>query len=188
VNNDLVFRIQNKESKAFAELVDTFGVKVLNLCISFTKNLEDAEDLTQEVFTKVFQSINDFKGNSSLATWIYRITVNQCYENLRKNKRYKRSGQNVEIDFAFQNISSETSSNPEEVLVNSEYRKILFSSLEKLADNQRIAFIMQQFEGFTYLEIAEIMELSHSAVESLIFRARQNLIKDLKSVYQNYYS
>jgi RNA polymerase sigma-70 factor (ECF subfamily) len=64
----------------------------------------------------------------------------------------------------------------------------LFSALDKLAENQRIAFTMKQFEGFTYQEIAEIMELSHAAVESLIFRARQNLIKDLKSVYQNYYS
>ncbi len=188
MNNDLVFRIKNKDNKAFAELVDAFGIKVLNLCISFTKNLEDAEDLTQEVFTKVYQSINDFKGNASLATWIYRITVNQCCENLRKNKRLKRSGQKVQIDFANQHISFESSSNPEDVVVNLECRKLLFSALDKLSDNQRIAFTMKQFEGFTYQEIAEIMELSHAAVESLIFRARQNLIKDLKSVYQNYYS
>jgi RNA polymerase sigma-70 factor (ECF subfamily) len=188
VNDDLVIRIRNNDTKAFAELVDTFGTKVLNLCISFTKNLEDAEDLTQEVFTKVYQSIHDFKGNASLATWIYRITVNQCCENLRKNKRLKRSGQNVQIEVANQNVTFDASSNPEEVFVNLEYRKILFSAFDRLPDNQRIAFTMQHFEGFTYKEIAEIMELSHAAVESLIFRARRHLIKDLKTVYQNYYS
>ncbi len=187
MSKDLIFRLKNNEDKAFAELIDTFGVKVLNLCISFTKNLEDAEDLTQEIFTKIFQSINEFKGNSSIATWIYKISVNQCYEYLRKNKRFKRSGQKVEVKFADQRISRDISSNPEEILVNEEYSKILFNALDKLGEKQRIAFSLQHFQGFSYQEITEIMGVSHSAVESLIFRARQNLIKDLESVYQNFY-
>ena len=186
VNNDLIFRLKNDEDKAFAELIDTYGVKVFNLCISFTHNIEDAEDLTQDIFTKIFQSINNFKGDASLATWIYKISVNQCYEYLRKNKRLKRTGQKVEISFAEQKISGDMSTNPEKVLVNSEYRTILFNALENLGEKQRMAFSLQHFQGYSYQEIAVLMEISHSAVESLIFRARQNLMKELETIYQNY--
>ncbi len=188
MDNDFIFRLKNYEDKAFAELIDTFGVKVFNLCISFSKNIEDAEDLTQEIFTKVFQSINNFKGNASIATWIYKISVNQCYEYLRRNKRLKRTGQKVDVNFAEQKINNEMSANPEELIVNSEYQKILFDALENLGDKQRIAFSLQHFQGFSYQEVAEIMEISHSAVESLIFRARQNLMKHLEEIYKNYYA
>jgi RNA polymerase sigma-70 factor (ECF subfamily) len=70
VNNELIFRLKNNEEKAFAELIDNFGAKVFNLCISFTSNIQDAEDLTQDIFTKIFQSINNFKGDASRATRI----------------------------------------------------------------------------------------------------------------------
>ena len=188
MSNDLIFRLKNKEDKAFAELIDTFGVKVFNLCISFTQNIQDAEDLTQDIFTKIFQSINDFKGNASLATWIYKISVNQCYEYLRRNKRLKRKGQKVEINFAEQKISTEMTSNPENLLVNSEYRTILFNALDNLGEKQRIAFSLQHFQGFSYQEIAVIMEISHASIESLIFRARRNLMKELDEIYKNYYA
>ncbi len=188
MNSDLTFRLKNNEDKAFAELVDMFGVKVFNLCISFSRNIEDAEDLTQDIFTKVFQSINNFKGDASLATWVYKISVNQCYEYLRRNKRLKRTGQKVDVNFAEQKINNEMSDNPEEFLINSEYRTILFNALDKLGEKQRIAFSLQHFQGFSYQEIAHIMEISHSAVESLIFRARQNLMKQLDLIYKNYYA
>jgi RNA polymerase sigma factor (sigma-70 family) len=186
VNNDLIFRLKKNEDKAFAELIDVFGVKVFNLCISFTKNIEDAEDLTQDIFTKIFQSIHNFKGDASLATWIYKISVNQCYEYLRRNKRLKRTGQKVEISFAEQKISGDVSTDPEKVLINSEYRIILFNALENLGEKQRMAFSLQHFQGYSYQEIAVLMDVSHSAVESLIYRARQNLMKELETIYQNY--
>ncbi len=186
MNNDLIFRLKKNEDKAFAELIDVFGVKVFNLCISFTKNIEDAEDLTQDIFTKIFQSIHNFKGDASLATWIYKISVNQCYEYLRRNKRLKRTGQKVEISFAEQKISGDVSTDPEKVLINSEYRIILFNALENLGEKQRMAFSLQHFQGYSYQEIAVLMDVSHSAVESLIYRARQNLMKELETIYQNY--
>jgi RNA polymerase sigma-70 factor (ECF subfamily) len=73
-------------------------------------------------------------------------------------------------------------------MVNSEYRTILFNALDNLGEKQRIAFSLQHFQGFTYQEIAVIMEISHASIESLIFRARRNLMKELDEIYKNYYA
>lgn len=178
--------LKNGSQTAFTKLTSHYSIKVYNLSLGILQNQEDAEDVTQEVFTTVFLSIKQFKGESKLSTWIYRITVNKCQELIRKKSRKKRFGFSLPIESLEINTGNSIKANfmhPGIELENQERAAILFNAINKLAENQKIAFTMHKIEGIPYDEIAVIMETSLSSVESLIFRARQNLKQLLASYY-----
>tara|TARA_B110000908_G_scaffold72963_1_gene88019 strand:+ start:115 stop:660 length:546 start_codon:yes stop_codon:yes gene_type:complete len=180
-----------KSENAYHKLLDDFQQKVFGTCISFVPNKEDAEDIAQEVFVEVFNSINGFKGNSKLTTWIYRITTNKCLEFIRKKKAKKR--------FAFmQSISSNAISldktnyftdmnHPGIILENKELHRTLFKAISNLPESQCVVFTLHKLDGKSYQEIAEITNKSLSSVESVMFRAKINLQKLLKSYYKKEY-
>lgn len=181
-----ILELKEGSEKAFELLLSVFSEKVYNLCLGILHSQEDAEDVTQEVFTTVFLSIKQFKGESKLSTWIYRISVNKCQEFIRKRSRKKRFGFSLPIESLELNTGNSIKANfmhPGIELENQERAAILFSAIDKLAENQKIAFTMHKIEGIPYDEIAVIMETSLSSVESLIFRARQNLKQLLASYY-----
>ena len=183
----LIRRLQNKDEEAFRELVEEFNQKVFNTCMGFVRNEEDADDLAQEVFIEVYQSIKKFKGQSSLSTWIYRITVNKSLEFLRKMKSKKRSGFFSKIFGNDDSASLEVPDydHPGIKAENREQAGILYAAIEKLPDNQRTAFTLHKLEGLSYEQIAEIIQKSVSSVESLMFRAKTNLKKELYEYYKN---
>ena len=178
--------LKNGDQQAYKSLVALFSRKVYNLCLSLLHNQEDAEDATQEVFASVFSSINKFKGDSKLSTWIYRISVNKCKEIIRKKSRKKRFGFLVPLENIETNSPNHTQANfihPGIELENQERAAILFGAINSLPENQKIAFSMHKLEGIPYDEIAAIMGLSLPSVESLIFRAKQNLRTKLATYY-----
>ncbi len=147
---------------------------------------QSAEDITQEVFVMVFKNILAFNERSSISTWIYRITVNKCLDHIRSKKRVKRSGFIVSI------FSSSDDSpgaeipdfvHPGVVLDNREKSKFLFAAIKKLPENQQTVFVLAHLEDLPQKEIAEIMDLSLKAVESLLQRAKGNLRKLLADVF-----
>ena len=177
--------LKKGSQSAFSSLLSLFSQKVYNLCLRILQNEQDAEDVTQEVFTTVYLSIHQFKGDSKLSTWIYRISVNKSQEFIRKKNRKKRFGFGVPIDKAESLL--EISSNfmhPGFELENQERGSILLAAINTLPENQKIAFTLFNMEGIPYEEIAQIMNTSISAVESLLFRARQNLKKKLSDYYE----
>jgi len=178
--------LKNGDQQAYKALVDSFSRKVYNLCLSLLHNQEDAEDATQEVFSAVFSSINTFKGDSKLSTWIYRISVNKCKEILRKKSRKKRFGFLVPLENLETKSLNTIPANfihPGIELENQERAAILFGAINSLPENQKIAFSMHKLEGIPYDEIAAIMGMSLSSIESLIFRAKQNLRTKLATYY-----
>jgi RNA polymerase sigma factor (sigma-70 family) len=182
----LISGLASGNETAFRELVDTFKDRVFNSSFGLLQNAQDAEDISQEVFTEVFNSINRFRGDSSLSTWIYRITITKSLDHIRKKKRKKR--------FAFitslfgegeKNFKEPADFNhPGVEAENRELSTILFKAIEKLPQNQKIAFTLNKIEGLNYKEISAIMTVSVSSVESFLHRARNNL----KSLLSNYYS
>jgi RNA polymerase sigma-70 factor (ECF subfamily) len=177
--------LKKGSQSAFNSLIATFSQKVYNLSLGILQNEEDAEDVTQEIFTTVFLSINQFKGDSKLSTWIYRISVNKCQEFLRKKTRKKRFGFIIPIDKTESTIQiSSNFMHPGLELENQERGAILFAAINALPENQKTAFTLFNLESIPYEEIAQIMNTSLSAVESLIFRARQNLKKSLSDYYE----
>lgn len=172
---------------AFQILVKEFEKRVYNTCLGLLQNEEDAEDITQEVFISVFQSIKNFKGESKLSTWIYRIAVTKSLEYIRMKNRKKRFALFQTI---FTNVEGETKTeaihfyHPGVQLENKERAAILFIAIDKLNENQKTAFILNKIEDLSYAEIADVMKLSVSSIESILFRAKQNLQKLLSNYYE----
>lgn len=186
--SELINKLIQGDEKAFKSLFELYKTKVYNTAAGFLANTEEAEDITQEVFLQVFRSVKHFKERSRLSTWIYRITVTKCLDLLRKKKTKRR--------FAFiTDIFEKDDSDKKESFVNYEHpgvetdkkelSVILFKEIDKLPDNQRIAFVLNKVEQLGYREISEIMDTSVPAVESLISRAKANLKKKLEKYYRN---
>ena len=183
---ELIQQLRAGDEQAFKSLVTNYQDLVYNTALGIVQNSEDAEDVAQEVFIQVFRSIDQFKGDARLSTWIYRITTTKALDHIRSRKRKKR--------FAF--ITSLFGANDELVhdpvdfqhpgvaLDRKEQAALLFQMINQLPDNQKVAFTLHKTEELSYQEIADVMELSVSAVESLLFRARQNLRKLLEKHYQ----
>lgn len=186
-DKEIITRLRMNDEKAFSTLVDLFSKKVYNTCMGMLQNIEDAEDVTQEIFITIHANILQFKEESSLSTWIYRISVNKCLEFIRKKNRKKRSGIFKSIFSSDREKAIENHSDfihPGIELENKERAQILFKAINLLSEQQRTAYILHKVEQVSYNEIAAIMELSLSAVESLLFRAKQNLRKHLATYYE----
>lgn len=184
---EFIHLLKNRNEQAFQQLIVEQRGRVFNTCLNFLQSREDAEDVCQDVFVEVLQSISKFKGESQLSTWIYRITVTKSLEFLRKKSRKKRFGflQSLTEHSDFELNLSGNFDHPGIQLENKELSKILFAAIEKLPERQKVAFLLNKTENLSYSEIAEVLEISVSSVESLLFRAKQGLQKILGNYYEN---
>lgn len=183
---ELIEQLQRGDPSAFKTLVDEWENMVYNTALSIVQNPEDADDITQEVFVQVYQSISSFKGESKLSTWLYRITVSRALDHEKKMKRKKRFGfmQALLGNAEEEQIHPAEFDHPGVLMEKKEKAGELFSALKKIPDNQRIAFTLHKLEGQSYQEVAEIMNTTLYAVESLMARAKTNLKKVLANYYE----
>lgn len=173
--------------KKFKPIYDQYSVMVYNVALHYLQNVEDAEEITQDVFVSVYQNLDKFNSNSSLKTWVYRITINKCLDFIKYKKSAKRFfvfGKKTENEYEIQNIS--TFEHPGIALENKENAQLLFETINQLTENQKTAFILSKLDGLSNPEIAEIMNISISSVESLIFRAKTTLKEKLSNKFENY--
>ena len=190
-DKEFVLEISKGNQQAFRKFVEKYQLTVLKICNGFIHNREDAEDITQEVFIEVYQSIHKFRGEAKLTTWLYRIAVNKSLNHLRKYK-LKKNLKSIESLFMInKNIINEIEDRrnlqPDDNMEQREKAYILHRAISSLSTNQRISFILNKYEDLSYKEIAEIMNTSLSAVESLIHRAKINLQKKLFNYYKKKY-
>jgi RNA polymerase sigma factor (sigma-70 family) len=184
---ELIKLLKQKDKAAFKIIVETWQGMVYNTALGILQNAEDAEDVTQDAFIQVFESVGSFKGESKFSTWVYRITVSKAMDHIRKKKRKKRFafiqslyGKNDKPlidppDFFHPGVSME----------NKENAAILFKAVEQLPPNQKSAFVLNKVEGLSYNEIGEVMKITESAVDALLHRAKANLKKILKEYYDS---
>ena len=184
-DGEYINRLKSGDEKAFREFVEQQQPHLLRLCTGFVHNREDARDLVQEIFIEVFRSVKNFREDSRLSTWLYRIAVNKSLNYLRKNK--KRAGVsdlNSSIEKDISNKENDGNDSPDAHMEMSQRESLIKKAIDSLQKNQRIAFVMNKYEELSYQEISEIMDISVSAVESLIHRAKVNLQKKLYTLYQ----
>lgn len=182
---DLILQLKDRQPASLKKFVQQYQQHVYNTALSFVKNEADAEELAQDVFITVWNSIASFKEESTLSTWVYRITVTKSLDLIRSRQRKKR--------FAF--ITSLTSDknevihhpinwvHPGIIEENKEKAAYLFNAIDRLPENQKVAFTLSKIEQLSQKEIAEVMQIGQGAVESLLQRAKQNLRKYLEVIY-----
>lgn len=154
---------------------------VYNLALQYTQNTEDAEEIAQDVFVKISQKLDGFKNESSLKTWIYRITINTSLDFLKSKNSKKRFFFGLFRDSDHENRQNEAVdfNHPGVVLEQKEEVMKIFSFINMLPNDQKTAVILLKIEGNSQQETAEIMNLSQKAVESLFQRAKKNLLQKL---------
>ncbi len=182
-----ISQLKNGDPAAYRELVDHFRDRVYNTALALVRNAEDAQDVSQEVFIGIFQSTGSFRGDSRLSTWVYRITVQKSLEHIRNARRKKRGGVLMSLLGREHLLPVETNApfyHPGVKLENKERAAILFQAIGQLNENQQTVFTLHKVEALSYAEIAEIMKISVSSAESLMFRAKQNLRKILGEYYE----
>ena len=186
-DRELIQALQNKQQDAFRLLVDGYRDRMYNAILGLVQNFEDAEDLVQDVFIKVFENIQQFKGDASLGTWMYRIAVTLSLDFIRKKKRKKRAGAVLSWLGVGEKESLDVAefNHPGVIAENREQAAILFKAIEQLPDNQKSAFVLQKVEGLSVQEIAGVLNSSEGAVESLLSRAKANLKKLLREYYSS---
>jgi RNA polymerase sigma-70 factor (ECF subfamily) len=173
-DSELIARVAGGDEGAFELLVKKYQRPVLGTVYRYLGNSPAAEDIAQEVFIKVWHHARGFKGKSAFSTWLYRIVVNQCL-NFRNERKRK---QTVPLD---ESIADDCPG------VDAKYDRkrkaeIVRDAVNELPGRQRMALILSRFEDYSYEEIARIMGVSLSSVESLIFRAKDGLKKKLLSL------
>jgi RNA polymerase sigma-70 factor (ECF subfamily) len=161
----------------FDEIYFEHHKMVFNLALHYVQNIEDAEEITQDVFVKVFDNLNTFKKQSSLKTWVYRITINQSLDFIKGKNAQKRNFLYSIFSINDSNFKFQPSNfnHPGIELEQKEACQKIFEAINQLSDNQKTALILLKIEDKSQAETAEIMNLNVKALESLFQRAKNNL-------------
>lgn len=182
----LIDRAKNGEGPAFKELVDRFKVNIYRLAFDMIGNRHDAEDVAQEVFLKAYRSLALFRGDAKFGTWIYRITVNACYDH--KSKRSftaMKPKEELEEDENMKPLyHAEREHDPQVKAESSLMQMHIEQALEKLSPRERSIFVLRHYSDLPLKEIARILRISEGTVKSMLFRALQRLQREL-SFYRN---
>lgn len=171
---------QKGDQSAFEALVTRYEKQVYHQALRLLANPEDAADVTQEVFLKVWRSLPTFQGDSSFATWLYRLTDNAAIDLLRREKKRRGDASLDDEEYQWDSTLADPDSSPEKKLERQELRRSVAEGLKKLSEEHRRVLVLREINGLSYEEIAGILDLTTGTVKSRIARARTALAKLLK--------
>lgn len=180
----LIARCKDGDISAFDELVRCFQKRVYNFAYGIAGNYDDANDVAQEAFVRVFNSIGTFRGDANFTTWIYRIVTNVYLDERKKAKSHRHTSLDEYIDLDENSVSrqiEDESPLPDEVAENKERNQIVRTAINSLPDYQRIIMTLYHLHDRSYEEIADILHLPIGTVKSRLNRARQALKEILES-------
>ena len=171
------------DREAFRQIVESNKKKIFYLSFDLTGSVQDAEDLSQEVFMKAFRFLHQFKGKSSLRSWLYRITLNTFLDQKRKksveiDKNQQKLDGQVSASFSLNSRSS--TPNPEKFAESRQIQDHIEQPLEKLSLRERTVFVMRHYQGMSGKEVGILLNISEGTVKSLLFRAIKKLQKALQ--------
>ena len=176
----LITSFQAGDERAFDILYERHHRSVLNVAYRLLGDRDSAEDVAQDVFVKLYQSPKTYRLTARFTTWLYRVTYNACIDQMRKRKR----SNSVALEDSSERVV-DPAALPETQAESNELAREVMSALAILPENQRIAVVLQMYEGLSYQQIADVMRTSVSAIESLLFRAKQTLKERLSSYVED---
>ena len=183
---ELLAKFKKGDQKAFELLVRKYKTTVFNTIYSIMGNAQEADDIAQEVFLKVYTKADSFKGESSFSTWLYRVTVNRCIDELRRRKNKIISYEiefNQEEKLKLKDVLVSRENDITEKLRQKELQDIIQKAMNSLPKKYRIILTLKEIEGLSYKEISQIMKISLAKVKIWLFRARQKLKGKLAFLY-----
>jgi len=182
-DRELVRRAQREDKLAFEELIRRHQHRVFAVAGGILKRREDVEDIAQQVFVKAYFSLKRFDQRAAFSTWLYKITVNECWDMLRKRKvRPLVFEADLSEEQARQVISSAGKSKDEpDIIDRLETRQRVERLLDGLDERDRLMLILKEVEGFSIEEIAEVLDLNANTVKVRLFRARRRVISQAKA-------
>lgn len=176
---EILYQISIGDKFAFKKLYVLYLNKLYTTAMHYLQSIEDSQEVTQDIFVSIYKNAHTFKGNSTVNTWIYRITINTSLNYLKKrNKKSFLFFENLNYEFP-------DFEHPGILEENRETAKLMYKAINSLPDSQKTAFILGFIDEKPRQEIADIMEISLKAVESLLQRAKENLRKKLHQLNPN---
>ena len=179
-DDNLIRRAAAQDAAAFEQLMLLHQKPVYNICYRMAGNAEDALDLSQEVFLKLWRTLTQYQFDAAFSTWLYRLTQNVCIDFLRKQKRQptvpletEQDGETLELPLP------DSAPGPEELALHDEKRRVLAEAMQALPEEQREILILRVVNDLPYERIAEILDLQLGTVKSRLARARMQLKKIL---------
>lgn len=169
----LIKRAQRGDAEAFEELMAGQESRMYAIALRMMGNREDAQDCAQEAMVRIYRAMGAFKGQSSLATWIYRITMNTCLDELRRRKVRKVASLDSLLDAGWAPVDA--GDTPEEHGLRSEKQAALNAAIQSLPDDMRAAIILRDVKGYSYDEVATILDANVGTIKSRISRGRERL-------------
>jgi len=180
-DTDLVRLCQNGDMTAFEQLFRRHQDRIYNIAYRMMNNREDALDMTQEIFIRAYQKIKDFNFRSAFSTWLYRLALNLCTDELRKQKSKKKieiSADDLGLTTDVMSVIQVDENTPEDNVISKEQEKQVWDAINSLKDKDRAIIILRDMEGLSYEEISDVLKCSLGRVKSRLHEARQKL-KDI---------
>jgi len=176
--NKLIERASGGDPSAFNRLMEAHERRMYAVALRMCSNREDAQDCLQEAMLRIYRSISGFKGQSSFATWVYRITMNTCLDELRRKKNKQNTSLDSLLDTGWS--PQDESASPEKRAIQTETRKILREAIHDLPEDMRSAIVLRDIQGLSYEEIAQALDINVGTIKSRISRGREKLREKLK--------
>jgi RNA polymerase sigma-70 factor (ECF subfamily) len=182
----LVQRVRTGDQRAFKLLVERYQRKVFSVALGMLKDKEEARDVAQEAFVKVYRYLDHFKGDASFYTWLYRITVNICIDAMRrkgaKGNEHVEFDESVKLDVAEANIGAlgtRLGTNPQKSALRKELAERITAAMQQLPEAHRQILLLREVEGMSYEDIARTLTIPKGTVMSRLFHARLKMQKIL---------
>jgi len=175
----LVRRAQNGDESAFQEIVERYQSKVFSIIHGIVRQRNDVEDIAQQVFTKIYFSMRNFDFRSSLITWVYKITVNECFDYLRKKKVRKLVYESDMSEDEARRVENSENGSGRGVRADTTLarRDYVVKLLERVSGEERELLMLKEVEGYSVEEMARRLNMNENTIKVKLFRARQKLVK-----------
>ena len=174
----MIERASGGDPEAFNRLMERHERRMYAVALRMCANREDAQDCLQEAMLRVYRAIGSFKGESSFSTWVYRITMNTCLDELRRRKNKQSASLDDLLDEGW--APADDRSSPEKHAVRAETARVLRETIRELPEDMRAAVVLRDIQGYTYEEIAQMLEINVGTIKSRISRGREKLREKLK--------
>ena len=183
----LIEKCKKGDVLAFEQLIEAYQKKAYNIALRFMGNEEDAKDMAQDALIKVYRYIDSFKEQSSFSTWMYRIVVNTCLDEIRKRKKIisiSIDGNDKEEQYKLDSLLPANNETPETIFLNNQRKEEIQKAIYSLNDDYRNVIILRDMNGFSYEEISILLNCAEGTVKSRINRGRNQLKEKLTKVLE----